>query len=143
MGWYGDLKIRNKLFTGYAVVLALSCLIGYYGLKGMHELKARLDDTHDNLINSIVVVSDADHHAQQHKREVLRYLFATDPAKLPAVMAKIKREEAQIQDSFKNLDALPLLAKVRSMSSSVQRTWAIYLEAVYGTFADVEKGANP
>jgi CheY-like chemotaxis protein len=130
MGWYANLKIRNKLFSGYAVVVILSCIIGYYGISGMRQLKAFLDDTHDNLIHSIVICTDADRHAQQHKRELLRYLSSADKGLREETLARIRREEGQMKVTMNELEKMPLLPKEKQMLASTRTAWGTYLEAV-------------
>ncbi|MDD2853469.1 MAG: response regulator [Desulfuromonadaceae bacterium] len=129
MSWYGNLKIRNKLISGYAIIVIFSCLIGYFGISGMKELKALLDDTHDNLINSIIIATDADHHAQQHKRELLHYLLAPDTGSRQEILAGIKREEVQVKESLNELEKMPLMQKERQLLSSIRLSWDVYREA--------------
>lgn len=128
MDWYGNMRIRSKLFSGYAVVVVLSCLIGYSGISGMKRIKTMLDDTHDNLIHSIVIATDADHHAQQHKRELLRYLLASGKVR-EGIRAGLKREELQMKESLAELEKMPLLLKERQLLSSIRLAWDAYLAA--------------
>ncbi|MDD2733307.1 MAG: response regulator [Desulfuromonadaceae bacterium] len=144
MNWYGNLKIRNKLISGYAVIVIFSCLIGYFGISGMRDLKAMLDDTHDNLIHSIIIATDADHHAQQHKRELLHYLLAPDTGSRQEILAGITREEVQVKESLNELEKMPLMQKERQLLSSIRLSWNVYREAAERvmTVADEKKTDN-
>ncbi len=144
MGWYGNLKIRNKLISGYAVVVVLSCMIGYYGISGMKNLKALVDDSHDNLIYSIVIITEADHHSQHHERELLRYLLSSDNSTRQEILAGIKREEGQMKESLNQLEKIPLLPKEKQLLSSIRSAWNAYLEAAGRVIAaaDEKKNAN-
>ncbi|TAN42537.1 MAG: response regulator [Nitrospirae bacterium] len=144
MGWYANLRIRDRLLSGYAVVVILSCIIGYYGISGMKDLKAFLDDTHDNLIHSIVAATDADHHSQQHKREFLRYLLSPDKKDRQEIFARLKREDVQMKDALSALEKMPLLPKEREMLSNIRTAWSAYLEAAGRVMAvsDEKKDAN-
>jgi len=129
MGWYGNMRIRNKLISGYAVVVVLSCILGYFGISGMRDLKTLLDSTHDDVIHSIVVITDADHHSQQHKRELLRYLLAADASSRQEILAGIKREEGQMKEALDELGKMPMVPKERQLFASIRQAWATYLEA--------------
>ncbi|OGU17347.1 MAG: regulator [Geobacteraceae bacterium GWC2_53_11] len=129
MSWYGNMKIRNKLLSGYALVVVFSCLIGYFGISGMGNLKALLDNSHDNLIHSIIVATDVDHHAQQHKRELLHYLLATDSRLRQEILAGIKREEAQMKETLNELEKMPLQPKEKQLFSSIRLAWEAYSDA--------------
>jgi len=129
MNWYGNMKIRNKLISGYAVVVILSCMIGYFGISGMKNLKTMLDDTHDNLVHSIVSITDADHHSQQHKRELLHYLLSPDKSSRQEIIAGIRREEAQMKEALQELEKMPLLPKEKQLLSSIRIAWDSYREA--------------
>ncbi len=144
MGWYGNMKIRNKLISGYAVVVIFSCLLGYFGISGMGDLKMLLDDTHDNLIHSIVIATDGDRHSQQHKRELLRYLLASDKSARQEIFSRLKREEGQMQDIMHELEKMPLLPKERQLLTSIRLAWSTYLEAAGRVMAaaDMEKNAG-
>ncbi|NTV13589.1 MAG: response regulator [Desulfobulbaceae bacterium] len=141
MSWYADLRIGNKLFAGYAVVVLLSCGIGFYGIRGMRELKGLLDDTHDNLIYSIVIATDADHHAQQHKRELLRYLLATDKGVRQEIAGLLRQDEMQMQDILDKLAKMPLLPKEEELLTDLRLAWRVYLEAAGRLLAVAD--ANP
>ncbi|MDD5286194.1 MAG: response regulator [Desulfuromonadaceae bacterium] len=138
------MKIRDKLISGYAVVVLLSCIIGYYGINGMSDLKVLLDDTHDNLIHSIIIATDADHHAQQHKRELLHYLLSPDNSSRQEILAGLKREEAQMKESLNELEKMQLLPKEKQLLSSIRVAWGSYQEAAGHAMAvaDEKKTGN-
>lgn len=129
MNWYKNLRIRSKLITGYAIVVLLSTMIGYFGVSGMKDLKIMLDDTHDNLIHSITIITDADRHLQEHKRDLLHYLLTSDRRARQEILGEIRREEAQMKDSFNELEKMPLLPKEKRMLSSIRVVWGSYLDA--------------
>jgi CheY-like chemotaxis protein len=129
MSWYRNLKIRNKLLSGYSLVVVLSCLIGYFGISGMANLKALLDNSHDNLIHSIIIATDVDHHSQQHKRELLHYLLSPDARLRQEILAGIKREEVQMKDSLNELEKMPLLPKEKQLLTSIRLAWETYRDA--------------
>jgi CheY-like chemotaxis protein/signal transduction histidine kinase len=144
MGWYADLKIRNKLLLGYAAVVLLSCVIGFYGINGMRSLKAHLDDTHDNLLVSIIQITDVQRYSQQHKRELLRYLLASDPKFRREILGRIKRVEGEMKQTLQDFDKNPLLPKERQMSTSLHHAQERYFEAAEGllSFADTHRTAE-
>lgn len=144
MSWYGNLKIRNKLISGYAVVVLFSCLLGYYGISGMKNLKALLDDTHDNLIHSIVLITDADDHSQHHRHQLVRYLLSSDKNFRQEIFALIKREEGQMKETLNQLEKMPLEPKETELLSSLRLISDTYLEAAGRVMAvaDGKQGGN-
>jgi len=138
MGWFGNMRIRNKLISGYAIVVGLSCILGYFGISGMRDLKTLLDGTHDDVIHSIVVITDADHHSQQHKRELLRYLLAEDSSSRQEILAGIKREEGQMKEALEDLGKMPMVPKERQLFESIRQAWTTYLDAAGRVMAVAE-----
>jgi len=142
MGWYWNMKIRDKLLSGYVVVLVLSCIIGYYGISGMRDIKTLLDDTHDDTIHSIVIISEANHHAQQHIREVLRYLLSPDKSSRQEIVAGIKREEGQMNDLLSQLDKMPMVPKEKQLLSTIRQASSTYFEAAGRVMALADEKKN-
>ncbi|NTW98375.1 MAG: response regulator [Geobacteraceae bacterium] len=79
MNFYYNLKVRDKLALGYAVVLFCCCLVGFLGFKGMSETKNRLDDVQKHMIPSMTTVAEIDHLTQQYRRIHLRYMLEVGP----------------------------------------------------------------
>jgi len=126
---FHNLNFKGKLVFGYAVIVAFGCLVGFFGFNGMTEIKNRLDDMHDNLIPSILTANEIDHHAQQHRRQSLRYLLEKSSSERKQIEARLLREERQINESAKRMQTYPLLAEERKLLAELVTVSQAYLDS--------------
>ena len=147
MGWYSDLKIGNKLLLGYGTIIAFSCLIGYFGVTGLTQLKSHLDAMHDHLIPSIEAAAMIERHHQQHRRTFLNYIMDNQKRRKELAI-KLNHEAVEINESMAAFAKYSVhapehrfLAKVTTASKEymieTQRLKAAIDAGVgYGTLAD-------
>ncbi|CAH2031644.1 response regulator [Trichlorobacter ammonificans] len=126
---YRDLTIKYKLTLGYAAVLALCCLIGFFGFRGMSEIKARLDDLQQNLMPNITTIADIDRYAQQHRRAFLHYQINAHPDHRAAVAARLSKTELQTRQTLKRLETLDQTAEERTLLGEVNLLVQQYFDA--------------
>ena len=65
MQFLKDLKIRTKILFGFAIMLALTVLVGLFSYRGMQQIKERLDDIFLVRLPSIDFLIEADRDLQQ------------------------------------------------------------------------------
>lgn len=140
---YSNLKIRSKLIVIYAVVMVCGCFIGFFGIRGMSELKGRLDDIHDNLIPSIVCTSEVDHHAQQHRRFFLRYLIEKDPDQRDQIINRLETENHQISVALEKFSRYPLLPDEKKLLEEIKSVYTEYLASTALMLSKSHKGTSP
>lgn len=140
MEMYSNLTIRTKLILGYAVVMIFGCCVGFFGIKGMAEIKSRLNDMHDNLIPSITCVNEIDHHAQQHRRFFLRYLMEPDTRKREQLTARLEIENNQIRASIEKMATYPLLPEEKKLLKEINQVYLEYLVYTRRVLAKSQSG---
>jgi CheY-like chemotaxis protein/signal transduction histidine kinase len=129
MDFYANLKIGSKLAIGYVVVVVFCCLVGFFGIRGMSEIKARLDDMHGNLIPSITTADSIDHHCQQHRRNFLNFLLETGTASRKEIEAKLDKEVRDSTEALEQFGKYPLLTDERRQFDEVVAAHKAYLGA--------------
>jgi CheY-like chemotaxis protein/putative methionine-R-sulfoxide reductase with GAF domain len=95
------------------------CLIGWFGFKGMSEIKVRLDDMHSNLIPSIVVASTLDHYTQEYRRVYLRSMLEENQQQRKALFVRMSALERSIQKALEQFEKFPLLPQERVLFQTV------------------------
>jgi CheY-like chemotaxis protein/putative methionine-R-sulfoxide reductase with GAF domain len=140
MEMYSNLTIRTKLILGYAVVMIFGCCVGFFGIKGMAEIKSRLNDMRDNLIPSITCVNEIDHHAQQHRRFFLRYLMEQDTGKREQLTARLEIESNQIRASIEKMATYPLLPDEKKLLKEINQVYLEYLVYTRRVLAKSQSG---
>lgn len=144
MNLYADLKINSKLILGYALVTALYCLVGLFGIKGMTGVKQQLDDLHSNLVPAITMAASVDHHLQQHRRYLLSYLQKDAAGQRRETGVNLASEERLIKEELEKMSRLPLTHDERTLLAEVSMTGQAYLEAagnlknISGSMSDSE-----
>lgn len=129
MSFYANLKIRNKLITGYALVVLFSCLIGFFGIKGMSDIKASLDDLQNRVFPSIALLAEIDHHSQLHRRYFLRYLPGVVSEQRRNVEDNLDKEERLLRETLEKFSKFSLVPDERRLLASAVTAAEKYLTA--------------
>lgn len=141
MGWYADLKIRNKLLLGYGTVIAFSSLIGYFGVTGLTEMKSHLDAMHDHLIPGIETAAMIDRHHQQHRRTFLNYL-EENRLHRKELELKLHHEAIDIQESLKRYAKLSIYPAERRLLDDVITASKEYMDETARLKSAADSGAD-
>jgi len=92
----------------------------------MSGIKARLDDMHKNLIPAISTIAEIDRHAQQHRRNALRYLLENHSEHRKKLAAMNEREEKatmEAQDRAKRLLLAPEERRLLAEASLISQNY--------------------
>ena len=119
MELYSNLKIKNKLILGYAIVVACCCLVGFFGIRGMGKINERLDDVHHNLLPSIFTATELDQQSQLHRRIYLRYMLESAPQERKRLENRLALTEQSIKKLLERFDTFPLPQKERELLKTV------------------------
>ncbi len=122
MNFYYNLKVRDKLALGYAMVLFCCFLVGFLGFKGMSETKRRLDDVQKHTIPSITKVAEIDHLTEQYRRIYLRYMLEISPQQRKELEAKLTGVEHSITDLLEQSKKFHAEPKERELLDNVSLT---------------------
>ncbi|MBT1075637.1 response regulator [Geobacter grbiciae] len=141
MGWYADLKIRNKLLLGYGTVIAFSSLIGYFGITGLSEIKSHLDVMHDHLLPSMEVAGMIDRHHQQHRRTFLNYL-EENRLHRKELELKLHHEAIDIQESLERYAKLSIYPAERRLLDDVITASKEYMDETARLKSAADSGAD-
>ncbi len=142
MNLYSDLKIKNKLIFAFSVAIVCCCLVGFFGIKGMYEIKAKMNDIHDNLIPSMTVTNEIGRHIQQHRRHFLRYLAEYQSQHRIELTSKLDHEVQQIKEALDRFGKFPLLPEERRMLNEVVIAFQVYLEVTAKLKLKADTGAK-
>ncbi|NTV50164.1 MAG: response regulator [Geobacteraceae bacterium] len=115
MNFYYNLKVRDKLALGYAVVLLCCFLVGFLGFKGMSEAQNRLNNVQQHMIPSIKTVAKIDNTIEQYRRVYLRYMLAISPQQRKELEAKLTADELAITDLLERSKAFHTIPKEREL----------------------------
>ena len=129
MSIYADLKIRNKLIIGYALVLFCCCLIGFAGFWGMSKIKSSLDGIHNNLIPAITTVAEIDCHTMLHQRAFLLYLLEKGKEQRKKQAALLHNEENQTIEALEQMEKSRLLPNERKLLTELSSLCREYFNA--------------
>ncbi len=138
MTFYANLSIKYKLIVGYAIVLACCCLIGFFSMKGMSEIKARIDDMQNNLIPSITTIAEIDRHAQHHRRTSLHFLLDNHPEHRQSLADHLEKEERQTKEKLKLMESFPLTAQEKKLLAEA----TLISEEYFNAAAALQKNAH-
>ena len=119
MELYSNLKIKNKLILGYAIVVACCCLIGFFGMRGMSKINDQLDDVHNNLLPSISTATELDQQSQLYRRIHLRYMLESTPQERKKLDDRIILTEHTIEKSLERFGSFPLPQEERELLKNV------------------------
>ncbi len=119
MELYSNLKIKNKLILGYAIVVACCCLVGFFGIRGMGKINERLDDVHHNLLPSISTATELDQQSQLHRRIYLRYMLESAPQERKELEDRLILSEHSIEKSLERFYTFPLPQEERELLKNV------------------------
>ncbi|MDD2309207.1 MAG: response regulator [Desulfuromonadaceae bacterium] len=142
MTFYSNLKIRSKLALGYAIVVACCCLVGFFGIRGMDKINARLDDVHHNLLPSISTATDLDRHSQQYRRIYLRYMLESAPQQRKELEARLADTERSIKKSLEEFDTFPLQPTERGLLNDVTELLHSFFNASKKVRASILSGVK-
>ena len=131
MNFYYGLTIKNKLILGYTVVVLCCYLVGFFGIRGMGKINARLDDVHHNLLPSIFAANALDQGCQQYRRIYLRYMLESGPQQRKELESRLDGTERSIEKSLEQLGKFPLQSSEREVLKN--------LTALLHTFIDTTK----
>ena len=140
MGWYANLKIRNKLLLGYGTVIAFSSLIGYFGVTGLTEIKSHMDVMHDHLIPGIETAAMIERHHQQHRRTFLNYLM--DRQRRKGLEIKLNHEAIEIQESLEKFSTTALHPVEHRVIGEVVTASKEYMDGAARLKAAIDAGAD-
>ncbi|MHB8056889.1 MAG: response regulator [Desulfuromonadaceae bacterium] len=119
MELYSNLKIKNKLILGYAILVACCCLIGFFGIRGMSKINDRLDDVHHNLLPSISTATELDQQSQLYRRIYLRYMLESTPQERKRLDDRLILTEHAIEKSLEQFGSFPLPQEERELLKNV------------------------
>ena len=142
MNVYADLKIRDKLILGYAVVVISCCLVGFFGIKGIAEMKARIDAMHNDQIPSITTAVAIDHHAQQHRRFFLHYLLERGIEQRKTLASLLGKERRQVDETLGQMGTFPLPSNERTLLNGISSDFQVYFDAVEKLRIKADSGAD-
>jgi len=142
MNLFAHLKIRDKLICGFASVVLFSCLIGFFGFKGMSEIKFRLDDMHSNLIPSILVIAEIEQKTQEYRRVYLRIVIEPRQELVKELETRLNGLEGKINDLLKQFEKFPLLPEERILLSRAKTIIADFIGATAETRKAIRAGAR-
>ncbi|MHB8123452.1 MAG: response regulator [Desulfuromonadaceae bacterium] len=119
MELYSNLKIKNKLILGYAIVVVCCCLVGFFGIRGMGKINDRLDDVHHNLLPSISTATELDQQSQLHRRIYLRYMLESAPHERKELEDRLILTEHSINKSLEQFNTFPLPQEERELLKKI------------------------
>jgi methyl-accepting chemotaxis protein len=98
MNWYKSLRLASQLNLAFAVVAAISVVVGLFGIRGSQEIHNLMDDAYRNCTVSIVYMADANLASANMQRSVNTYILALDPATRKEAGEDLARERAALSD---------------------------------------------
>jgi hypothetical protein len=122
MGWYGNMKIRNKLLSGYAVVVVITLALGlfsYVQINTMRDAETRLYEKGALALDGI---GDVSSHFQQVRANLRESILDNDPEGIEEHVINVRKyREAVGKDAQALEKALP--------DAEARRLFDIFIEA--------------
>ncbi len=142
MGFYKGLKIKNKLMSGFATLVVFSVVVGYFGYRGISEIKERLDDMYHDQLASLTLLSALDHHSQQHRRAFLHFFIERNQFERQIQAAMVTKEEQQLTELLVELGKQQITPQERSMSAELTSTLQNYLATSLRILKDAQANSD-
>lgn len=107
MNWFDNLKIRNKLWIGFAIPTLIILIIGYVGFSGMSQIMQNTDDLYDN---HLIPIRNLEKAMSEFLEDRTFYSDLLEPEHVnqrDELLSNIKQNKADIQnlmEEYKNSD---------------------------------------
>lgn len=107
MTFYTNLSVRHKLIIGYASMLLLCCLIGFFSIRSISAIKSRIDYIHDRQMPAIVGLNELGKSMRQHRRSSMQYLLSNQLAHRSNQEDQVNIAERKTKELLENLSVSP------------------------------------
>ena len=125
-GFYRNLNIISKLTLGYSVVLFFCCLIGFFGFKGMSEIKSRVDDMQQHVITKLSTITSFDRQIQVHRRTLLHFLINPDKNRREILSSRLAYTEQKAKEAFSQLELIAASDAEHQLISEIKLLYQQY-----------------
>jgi len=126
MHWFVSLKMKNKLYLSFSIVLVFTLAAGVAGFRGMQNLGGHLDEVSKTLlpsITSLAMINDGRSMILGFERTLLHQLDSEDQI---ALRENITEAWAQAENGRKLYDALDKSKEEQDEYIKFQQAWEIW-----------------
>src|ERR1700755_2881436 len=101
MGWFMKLKLANKILAAVAVAVAMTCVVGAYGLSAIQEMRGHLENTYGNNLLSLHYLGNARVAQVLHSRVHVRLVGLRDAEEIEAAKERSRVAWNQYEQNLK------------------------------------------
>jgi methyl-accepting chemotaxis protein len=129
MHWLQRLKLTQKLFVIVAACLSTTTVVGISGLGTASEIAAMLDNTYNNNLTCIQVLSAASADQLRHSRSYVHLQSLRDKQAIQTLLERAKRDWSETVKSIDQYRRLQWSERERTLMGEFDRLVPQYLEA--------------
>ncbi len=128
MQWFNDLKIGAKLLLGFALVAAITGIVGWMGLSGVKNLEAASRNMYENQLTPIRDLGYANAALLNARTDIRSMLLTKDRAQREALAATVQEESNKLDkymEAYAKTSQTPteqdMLARFRTTYEAYQK----------------------
>jgi len=132
MDWYADLKIRNKLLSGYAVVVVITLALGLFSYVQINAMRDTDTLLYEQGIVALDNIGDVSSNFQRVRANLRESILENDPKRIEYYAGRVRKFRDVVGKAAQDLEkALP--------NAEAKRLFAIFMEARKSYVQDQEK----
>ncbi|HEY8583180.1 MAG TPA: methyl-accepting chemotaxis protein, partial [Capillimicrobium sp.] len=126
------IPIAAKLYGGFALVLALTIVVGVLAISKMGAINTQADEVSTVVVPSVKAVELIRAKTGDYRRSQLRHIIADDQPGMKEELADMAAADAAIDEQFKLYEPLVSNAEDEKLLRGVEEKWAAYQEQSAG-----------
>ncbi|MFC0679940.1 methyl-accepting chemotaxis protein [Lysobacter korlensis] len=135
MNWFRHLKIANKLFVSFGVLLALLVGISLFAVQRLHAVNEVAVEIRDNWLPSVRATAEINGITGDYRVQEFRHGLSVTNEDMDTAEARMKEFEAKIKESRAVYEKLISSPEEQRLYDSFAKTYAEYLQVHAGAIA--------
>ncbi|MBI5848836.1 MAG: response regulator [Nitrospirae bacterium] len=104
MGWYGNMKIRNKLISGYAVVVVIALALGLFSYVQINKMRESDTRLYEKGVLAINLVGDVSSNFQRVRANLRESILENDLKKIEYYEGRVIKFRGIVTKTAKDLE---------------------------------------
>ncbi len=143
MQFLRNLKIRTKILSGFAILIGITIIVGFFSYQGMKQIKGRLDDIFLVRLPSIDFLIEADRDLQQllvAERSMVFALPGSDIYK--GLIGEYEKNFKQSDERWNKFKALSTAANEKPINDTYDRARSDWMTASRRVLEELAKNTD-
>jgi len=143
--WFNNLGIRVKLFIAFFIVSALTCAVGYLGIRNSQDVQGQLDSVGKNRLPAAQRLSETEMWESRAEKDLrsaviqgITLAYLNDSMKTLLQQATADVDKAQ--QSFASYKALPITLQEKTVAAEYEAALAEWKTSVETIVSSLGKG---